>query len=79
MLGIAIPSLDMLSSTWHEGLHIRDKQHGAGGGLGVLAWSGVCGGLGGLGMLEDAVIERAGGATVDSLLALSKWILSLLS
>jgi len=71
-----MPSPDILSQTQHEGLCICDKWHSAGGRLGVLAWGGVCGGLGGSGMSGDMGIGRAGRAAVNSPLALGKCILS---
>jgi len=76
MLRTVTLSSNMLSRTRRGGLRIHDERRGAGGGLGVFAWGGVCGRLGGSGMSGDAVFGRAGGVTVDLPLALGKCVLS---
>ncbi len=52
------------------------KWCGAGGGLSSLTWGGVCGRLGGLGVVAGVGIGGAGRVAVNSLLVLGKCVLS---
>ena len=79
MLGLAMPSLSMMSRAQHEGLRMHCEQCGAGGGLSSLTRSGVCGMLGASGILAGIGFDEASSAAVDLLQVLSECGLSPLS